>query len=118
MLKKTINIQKRLVPFELNVFLLSNPTTLGDPTSNGTNLNLIATYQQPQTTLSQSGAVAGLANALYNNYNGQATTYQTLTTSPHEQTAILHLGQTLASVPQESVPYVMNNFANMVGFYW
>jgi hypothetical protein len=79
----------------------------GDRTSNNSNLNLITGYQQPQTTLSNQGnAVAGLANALYSNYsNGQtrASSY-----SQPEQT-ILHLGQTL-----ETVPYMMNNFANMV----
>lgn len=102
-----------------NKFLIKNYNLnnfIGDPASNnGANLNLISTYQQPQTTLSaHSGTVAGLANALYNNYNNQANnTLAYRITTPPEQNAILHLGQTLTNIPQETVPY---NFTSMVSF--
>ncbi|KAI6226622.1 Nuclear hormone receptor family member nhr-28 [Aphelenchoides besseyi] len=68
-------------------------------------------YAQP--TANANSTVAGLASALYGSYSANnSLPYRTIS-SPPEQTTILQLGQTLAGVPQETVPYVMNNFANM-----
>ncbi|KAI6222393.1 Nuclear hormone receptor family member nhr-28 [Aphelenchoides fujianensis] len=81
----------------------------GEPPNGGIGLSNGYSYVPATAATTANSAVAGLANALY----GSNSPYRTTLTSPPEQTTILQLGQTLAGVPQETVPYVMNNFAQM-----
>lgn len=102
---------------QLNGMPQSNASSTCSSGSNGELPNgataLTNGYVPSTAATTTNSAVAGLANALYGSYASNSP-YRTTLTSPPEQTTILQLGQTLAGVPQETVPYVMNNFAQMV----